>query len=207
MASLIAFANIDHTRESFVHPVLKAIILHFWLAYEHPFVDGNGRVARALFYWFMLKNGYWLFEFLSISQTFKDAPMAYPKAFLYSEYDDNDLTYFILYNLNSILSTLRKLESHLENRQREKKVIDQQLNKVEVNERQYGVLIQAIQDPTTMFSIKLHQRTFGVVYQTARHDLLNLAERGLLVMVKRGRKMIFHPAADLREKIEKISGN
>lgn len=38
------------------------------IAYMHPFVDGNGRTARALFYWYMLKSGYWLTEYLSISR-------------------------------------------------------------------------------------------------------------------------------------------
>jgi hypothetical protein len=42
----------------FIHPVMRAITLHFWLAYDHPFCDGNGRTARALFYWSMLKQGY-----------------------------------------------------------------------------------------------------------------------------------------------------
>ena len=58
----------------FIHPVMRAITLHFWLAYDHPFCDGNGRTARALFYWSMLKQGYWLFEFISISSVINQAP-------------------------------------------------------------------------------------------------------------------------------------
>ena len=51
---------------NFMHPLVKAIILHFMIGYIHPFGDGNGRTARAIFYWFMLRSGYWLFEYLSI---------------------------------------------------------------------------------------------------------------------------------------------
>ena len=58
----------------FIHPMIRSIILHFWLAYDHPFVDGNGRTARALFYWSMLRHGYWLFEFISISQIILKGP-------------------------------------------------------------------------------------------------------------------------------------
>ena len=94
MGLMCDFAN-SKTPEGFVHPVLRSIILHFWLAYDHPFVDGNGRVARALFYWSMLRHGYWLFEFVSISQIILKAPVKYGRAFLYTETDDNDLTYFI----------------------------------------------------------------------------------------------------------------
>ena len=48
--------------------VVRAILVHFWLAYDHPFVDGNGRTARALFYWVMAREGYWLCEYVSISR-------------------------------------------------------------------------------------------------------------------------------------------
>ena len=46
---------------------MRAILLHFWLAYDDPFLDGNGRTARILFFWLLRKHGYWLAEYLSIS--------------------------------------------------------------------------------------------------------------------------------------------
>jgi hypothetical protein len=95
MVRMCAFAN-GSTPEEFVHPVLRAIALHFWLAYEHPFADGNGRTARALFYWSMLHQGYWLFEFISISSIISRARSRYELSFLHTETDDNDLTYFFL---------------------------------------------------------------------------------------------------------------
>ena len=70
---LCHFANSSDTK-NFIHPVIKAITLHFMLAYDHPFVEGNGRTARALFYWYMMKNEYWLIEFISISKIIKNAP-------------------------------------------------------------------------------------------------------------------------------------
>ena len=48
MAQMCDFAN-SQTLEFFVHPVVRGIILHFLLAFDHPFIDGNGRTARALF--------------------------------------------------------------------------------------------------------------------------------------------------------------
>jgi Fic family protein len=38
------------------------------IAYIHPFGDGNGRTARAIFYWSILRSDYWLFEYVSISK-------------------------------------------------------------------------------------------------------------------------------------------
>src|SRR5256885_14750013 len=98
----------------FVHPVLRAIILHFWLAYDHPFVDGNGRTARALFYWSMLRSGYWLVEFISISNILRKAPARYGISFLYTETDDNDLTYFIDYQTTVILRAIKELHDYLD---------------------------------------------------------------------------------------------
>ncbi|MCB1083642.1 MAG: Fic family protein, partial [Simkania sp.] len=86
LEAMCDFAN-GKTPEYFVHPVVRAIILHFWLAYDHPFVDGNGRTARALFYWSMLRQGYWLFEFISISEVILRAPSKYAVSFLQTETD------------------------------------------------------------------------------------------------------------------------
>ena len=70
---LCDFAN-GKSPALFVPPAIRAILLHFWLAYDHPFVDGNGRAALALFYWSMLHSGFWLFEFISISNILVKAP-------------------------------------------------------------------------------------------------------------------------------------
>ena len=67
LKALCAFASEERDGEQFIHPVIRSIAIHFWLAYDHPFVDGNGRTSRALFYWSMLHRGYWLFEYVSIS--------------------------------------------------------------------------------------------------------------------------------------------
>ena len=47
--AMLDFANGNDQEDNFIHPGGRAIILHFWLAYDHPFADGNGRTARALF--------------------------------------------------------------------------------------------------------------------------------------------------------------
>ena len=55
---LCFFFNNDS--KDFIHPIIKGCIIHFMIGWIHPFTDGNGRTARALFYWYMLKKGYWL---------------------------------------------------------------------------------------------------------------------------------------------------
>ena len=112
---LLEFSN-DDDPGSFIHPFLKSMILHFWLAYDHPFVDGNGRTARAIFYWSMLRHGYSLVEYISISKIILRAPARYGMAFLYSETDENDLTYFLHYHADVVLKAIEDFRSFTDRR-------------------------------------------------------------------------------------------
>ena len=85
---LLKFAN-DTLEEPFLHPVIKAIMLHFWIGYLHPFTDGNGRLARLIFYWYLLRKDYWAFSYLPISTIIRKSPAQYVKSYVYSEQDVN----------------------------------------------------------------------------------------------------------------------
>jgi len=102
-----------------MHPVLRAILLRFWLAYDHPFVHGNGRTARALFYWSMLRQQYWLFEYISISEILLRAPAKYALAFLHTETDRNDLTYFIVHQATVIRRAIQELHVYIQRKAQE----------------------------------------------------------------------------------------
>ena len=83
------------------------------IGYVHPFKDGNGRTARALFYWFLLKKGYALVKNISISRVILESRTQYDKAFLKTEKDDNDLNYFIAYSIKNIRIAFEKLLNSL----------------------------------------------------------------------------------------------
>jgi Fic family protein len=128
MEALVRFANgADEEEATFVHPLVRAIVLHFWLAHDHPFEDGNGRVARALFYWAMLRRDYWLFEFVSISHAIKEAPSRYARAFLETETDGRDLTYFLIHQLGATDRALKALDQYLARKAREVREVEQRL--------------------------------------------------------------------------------
>lgn len=199
---LLAFANEQQAGGPFVHPLVRAAILHFWLAYEHPFVDGNGRTARALLYWFMLKSGYWLFEFLTISRVIAAAPTPYYRSFLYSEQDGNDLTYSVTYQLKVVRRALGQLREYLAAKQREQASMAIALRRFSgINHRQRGVMREALQDPSRVFTFASHMTTNDVVHMTARNDLIELAELGLLDEARAGRQRVFHAARDLTARL------
>ena len=203
--ALCEFAN-GELAGVFLHPVVKAIILHFWLAYDHPFVDGNGRTARALFYWCMLARGYWLFEFISISRILLSAPAKYSRSFLYTETDDNDLTYFVLYQLIVICAAIEELKDYIRRKADDVHQVERMVRSaLELNHRQLALLSHALRHPGFRYSIQSHKNSHRVTYQTARTDLLGLADMGLLEKGRSGRHFVFNPPTDLECRLKELA--
>ncbi len=202
LAKLCAFAN-QSSEDSFIHPVVKASILHFWLAYEHPFVDGNGRTSRAIFYWYLIKNKYWLAEFLPISRIILKAPSKYKMAFLYAEKDDEDITYFLRFQLRAFRLSIEDLKQYVRNKQEELSEAARMLKRLPgLNHRQHEIISHAIRHPDTIYTIARHMTTHNVVYQTARADLLLLVKRGLFTKKKVGRNFVFFAHDELDRKLK-----
>lgn len=205
---LCDFANKTFDSE-LIHPVIKAITLHFMLAYDHPFVDGNGRTSRALFYWSMIKQGYWLTEFISISRIIKLAPVQYVRAFLHTETDDNDLTYFIIHQLEVIKKAIRDLNSYLEKKAGDieyaQKLLDNAKNLGrKLNFRQRSLLRHALKHPRFIYTISEHQSFHDISYETARKDLLHMSDTlKLLSKSKDSRSFVFMSPSDLENRIKK----
>ena len=202
---LCRFAN-GETGEGFVHPVVRAVVLHFWLGYDHYFTDGNGRTARAIFYWSLLREGYWLAEFLTISSILKEAPIAYAQSFLYTETDDNDLTYFLAFHLDVLMRSVRALQDYLGRKANEVRQVELLVRTgTGLNHRQRAVLGVALRNSDATFTIEGHRASHDVVYQTARADLLDLAGRGLLLQQRRGKAFVFDVPPDLTERLHSVT--
>lgn len=200
LEALCSFANSDPV-DTFLHPVVRSILLHFWLAYDHPFADGNGRTARAIFYWSMLHRGYWLTEFLTVSTILNRAPARYERPFLYVESDDRDTTYFVLSQLRVICQAIDDLHDYLQRKVMEVRQTERLLRSSALNHRQVALLSNALRRPDAEYTVRSHQLSHGVVYQTARMDLLHLAERGLLRHRRAGKRFVFRPVEDLQERV------
>jgi Fic family protein len=188
-----SFLPMEFHIKAFIHPLIRGIILHFMLAYNHPFVDGNGRTARALFYWYMARQGYTFIEMISISQIIKEAPMQYARAFLYTETDENDVTYFVFHQINIILKAWNRLVEYTIKQKKEIHKIEQKLRKYPLNYRQLGLIRHAIKNPQTQYLIEAHRQANRITYDTARTDLLKLEELGLLEKKEIGKRFVFIP--------------
>lgn len=202
---LCTFTN---NEDEFIHPIIKAIIIHFLISFLHPFVDGNGRTARSLFYWYMLKKGYWLTEFLSISRIIYSSKNQYEKAFLYTEHDGYDLGYFINYNLTVLNKAFLDLKKYLKRKSKER-LSSLELRKFAgINERQAHIIQIAMKHPTTIFISKDLQIELGVSVKTIRSDLEGLVKIGLLKALPMNKRLMgYIRTDDFESKLGEIRGN
>ncbi|NMB79576.1 MAG: Fic family protein [Methanomicrobiales archaeon] len=186
---LCAFANAD---DEFIHPIVKAIILHFLIGYIHPFNDGNGRTARAIFYWFALKHHYDLLEYLSISRIFVHAPTQYARAYLLTETDSNDMTYFIDFNIRIISRALDDLKQYLITKKEEEAASLLLVEEMpDISLRQAEILRECIRHPARPYTISEIAGKYKISLPTARTDLNLLAEMGRLKKYQDGKRQVF----------------
>lgn len=201
---LVLFANdefdLDESFNTFTHPIIKAIILHFWLAYLHPFVDGNGRMARALFYWYLLKKGYWMFAYLPISTCIKKSQTQYAKAYLYSEQDDDDLTYFIDYNIRKIEQAREHFKKFIETKHIGMSNEPELLKKFsDLNTRQIRLIQFFKAKPNERTNMSSMIQIHGISSGTAVKDLRVMETQGLLYKRKNGLNVFYYPTEKLLE--------
>ena len=156
----------------------------------------------------MLHNGYWLFEFISISTILRKAPVKYGQSFLYTETDDNDLTYFIVEQTKVMRRAIAELHAYIDRKSLELKQLESQILALDFfNHRQVDLIRHALKHPYSHYTIESHRNSHNVVYQTARTDLLDLQARGILVPLEKqmvGKKLMFGAAKDLTEKLRKM---
>ena len=185
---LCEFVNDD---KEYIHPIIKGILIHFIIAYIHPFMDGNGRVLRSLFYWYTMREGYSVMEYLSISKAIKEHKGNYEYAYQLSETDGNDVTYFIDYNLDMIMQSIETFTDYLKGKIDERRELRDLMDVDDITQRQADILVELKNSDTPQNLYELASR-LGVSHQTVHNDLKVLIEKGYAKeSSKDGHKMRF----------------
>ncbi len=201
LGRMLDFAN-GNTPGFFVPPFIRAVVLHFWVAHDRPFPDGNGRAGRALFHWAMLRQGYPRILLLPLSPLLLEDEQRYRDTFLQTETDGNDLTYFVLHQAMVLQAACRR-------RRERDRLKEERLGETgrrwrgfaTLNSRQQALIDHALRCPEARYIIAGHQRSHGVTHQTARDDLFDLVSRSLLTVTREHRVYQFRTAPDLPDRL------
>ncbi len=189
---------INEDSKEFVHPITKGIIIHYLVGYIHPFVNGNGRFARLMYYWYVMKKNYWLMEYTSISRIIKNSKTKYGLAYQYSETDDQDITYFIRFNLECIKKAVEDLSSYIKRKTEEQKRIARMTeSNPELNLNEMAILKDYSKE-CSPFTIKELSVRYHTSYQTARSCIGHLRELGYVKPVSKiGKTVVYALSEDM----------
>lgn len=178
MDNLIKF--LYHEDEN-IHPILKALIFHYYFVYIHPFHDGNGRTARALTYMYLLQNNYTFFKCFSISSMIVDSRGSYYKSIKDSEDSEGDTTYFILVYSKIIMDSIKKVTGDFLRQYQKDIILDQiQTRGLSLNKRQEKAINYMLKYSKSI-DINIYINKINKVSQeTGRKDLNDLVEYNLV---------------------------
>ena len=188
MAELVAFAAEKATQNDLV----KAAILHFALAYLHPYFDGNGRMARLLHLWYLVQRGYSSALFVPMSRFIEESRSRYYKAYTLVEQNQQissvlDVTPFLTYFAESVYSRLGEGQPQ----PRTLQAFDEALRQGKVTEKERALwqfVLTAYGDEE--FSTKRLEKDFGdAAYATIRSFVLKFERLGLLTSVRYGNRV------------------
>jgi len=196
--ALAQWVNTHHSdvkNKNYIHPLVKAIVLHFAIGYEHPFHDGNGRVARALFYWYLFKHDYAAFRFIAISTLLKSAPVQYGKSYLYTETDGMDLTYFVDYQSRIVIRAIAEFKTAYDKTVKGLEAFNTFVFESglygKLNDKQKTVLQVAKSGQATAFTAASVKDNLGCSYNTANAVLNGLVNLNLFQKNRQGREWVF----------------
>lgn len=183
MEQLVAFIQQD----SSINDLWKAALIHFYLAYLHPYFDGNGRMARLLHLWYLVQQGYSSALFVPLSEYIEHSRKKYYDAFSLVEQNARissvlDVTPFLLYFTEEVYHKLRS-------EQPDRVTTDtfrQALQNGKITEKEHALwqfVLTAYADQP--FSTKQLEKDFGnAAYATIRGFVLKFTELGLLRATK-----------------------
>lgn len=191
-------------------PVLQGQVMADAFRFYRPLGNVSSQVGRLSARLFALKNGLPVLGLLPISRAKVDwetglinPPLVSLDSRMHVELNQRsprDVTPHQTLAAQLTLITLRDLESHIEAWERRDEEMREILRRdPALNHRQRSVLARALRDPEAEFRIRYHKTNHSIHYTTARRDLLELQEKGYLLMEQQGKAFVFLPGPGLDE--------
>ncbi|MBI2011222.1 Fic family protein [Candidatus Daviesbacteria bacterium] len=191
---LINWINSDECKD--VHPVVKAGIIHYELARIHPFVDGNGRAARAVATLILFLDGYDIRKFFSFEEYFDSNPMDYYLTLqavsnqLVLDIHERDLTPWIEYFVEGVAIELNRIKERVRKISLDSHVKDKLGEQVELNERQMAIM-EYLHRHSKMMNKDFRKIFPDFSDDTVLRELRFLRKKGLLKKVGGTKRAIY----------------
>ncbi len=196
--SLKEAINLTTNNPRFLHALIKGILLHYFIAYIHPFFDGNGRTARTFFYVQAIKNNLKFVELLSISADLKEHGKRYEKSFDLVKEHEHDMTFFIDFCLDSLITAIAKVERKIDYLRSIADFIETE----GLNKNQVSLLQRMAINKFSTISIEKHAENISKSREIARQELKDLTEKGFLREIKLGKKHTYYiKSKNIKKKI------
>lgn len=187
--------------EQNINPLIKAGIVHLYFVHIHPFDDGNGRTARTLSNMVLASSGFQFINMLSLSSYFDHKRPSYYKAIQNVRNHNYDLTYFLIFYMEALLTKISDVKKEIEISS-EIKNIKETISKniyIKLNRRQIKALrlmIQKDEKITTRKYCKINKCSD----ETARKDFNILIELDLIEAIGQGRSREYKLSENLAGK-------
>lgn len=171
--------GLDPTTQD-LHAILRAAITHYQIVFIHPFIEGNGRTARAMATLVLYSLGYDFKKFFSLDQYFDSDVEAYYQALLSVQQTANqDMTYWLEYFCYGLALEIDKIQSQVLRLSKDLKLKRQLGKQVAISERQIIILeLFSNQDEVTSEDIQLVLPNVSV--DTILRDLKDLIAKGVI---------------------------
>jgi Fic family protein len=170
----------NHADARQVHPIFRAAISHYQLVFIHPYIEGNGRTARAMASLSLYALGYDFKRFFSIEQYFDSDVDRYYQALLsVQQHENDDLTYWLEYFCYGLAIEIDKIRSQVMKLSKDIKLKKELGEQVALSERQI-ILLELVHNQGRISSKDAQKVLPNVSVDTILRDLKDLINKGVI---------------------------
>ena len=190
MGDFVSFANSDDK----INELVKATMLHFYIAYIHPYFDGNGRMARLIHMWYLIQKGYETTLFIPFSNYIEKSRKKYYNAYTLVEENSKlsgvlDITPFLLYFTENVYDKMVENEVKTNTLEEYNSALTQ--GKITQKEAQLWQFVLSAYSGEA-FTTKQLEKDFGdAAFATVRSFVLKFTDLGLLNATKMKNKVLY----------------
>ncbi len=163
-----------------IHPIFRAAISHYQLVYIHPFIEGNGRTARAMASLIMCATNYDFKRFFSLEEYFdSDVENYYSALQSVQQSEKADMSYWLEYFCYGLAIEVGKVKEKVLKLSKDLKLKKELGRQVALSERQI-VLLELLQDQEEISSSDAQEMLPNVSVDTILRDLKDLIDKGVV---------------------------